>query len=266
MPAGQCKVDPVTGVAGDIFSALIADTDNGLLAAAATSGSATRALIGAQIEAIAASIAGGGGSPFLFRLDPTSTGLFGTPRSESGSAPSLSTTTYRGRPVVRITANSSNRGFVPITGLDLSGAFRVDLLGRWNGAGSGQRIGFGWNANDSAYTWFGCDTPGSGQTYLFDENLDGTGQNYTAYSAVQYDSGVDFAPLSIDVWLDTTNSYATHSYSGSKEFGVANFQQRRYTSLRTTGAGNTRCGIFTNSNTGYLDIAELIVWKIPRAW
>lgn len=263
---GQCKVDPVAGVSGDIFTAWTADTDAALRAEALVSGDPVRAMFGAQIQAVAAAIvaASGASSAFYFRLNPASTAQFGTPRTSSGSAPTLSTTTYHGRPCVRVTANASVTGFVPLAGIDLDGPFVVEMVARWNGVGSGQRMGFAWNANSTAYTWFGVDTPGSGSTNLWDSNLDGTGENFTAFNSVSTDAGVDWARLRVDVALDTANAYDTHTYGDWP--GYTNFQQRRFTSLRTTGAGNTRCGIFTAGNTGYLDIAELIVWKPPRLW
>lgn len=58
---GQCKIDPPTGVAGDIYTAWTSDPDAGLLPAATVSGGPVRALIGAQLAAIAASIVAGGG-------------------------------------------------------------------------------------------------------------------------------------------------------------------------------------------------------------
>ena len=54
--AGDCKTNPVSGVAGDIYNAWTGDTDNGLASAATVSGGITRKLLGAQINAIAASI------------------------------------------------------------------------------------------------------------------------------------------------------------------------------------------------------------------
>lgn len=61
---GQCHTDPVTGVAGDIYTAWTGAVDAGLTAAAKVSGSTTRALLAAQVEALAASIvAAAGGTP-----------------------------------------------------------------------------------------------------------------------------------------------------------------------------------------------------------
>lgn len=69
MATGQCKVDPVTGIAGDIYDALKADGDHGmvkgpngvfdLLVPGESSGSTLRKLFGALVAAIAASITGG---------------------------------------------------------------------------------------------------------------------------------------------------------------------------------------------------------------
>jgi hypothetical protein len=56
MSTGQCKVNPVTGIAGDIYNAWTGDGDAGLTASATSSGSTVRKLLGAQVEAIAASI------------------------------------------------------------------------------------------------------------------------------------------------------------------------------------------------------------------
>lgn len=58
--AGQCKVDPPTGVAGAAFTALMADGDNGMIAAVATSGSPERKLVGAQIQALVSALLGAG--------------------------------------------------------------------------------------------------------------------------------------------------------------------------------------------------------------
>lgn len=56
MSTGQCAVDPVTGIAGAIYTAWTGDANNGLAAAALVSGSPLRALLAAQIQSIAASI------------------------------------------------------------------------------------------------------------------------------------------------------------------------------------------------------------------
>jgi hypothetical protein len=53
---GQCAVDPVTGISGAIWNAWIGDPSMGLAAAALVSGSSTRALLAAKVQAIAASI------------------------------------------------------------------------------------------------------------------------------------------------------------------------------------------------------------------
>ena len=57
---GQCKTDPTSGVSGAILAALLADTDNALIAAAATSGDPVRKLIAAQITAIVTGLLGAG--------------------------------------------------------------------------------------------------------------------------------------------------------------------------------------------------------------
>ncbi len=56
MSTGQCSVDPVTGIAGDIYNAWTGATGNGLSAAALVDGGPVRLLLATQVEAIAASI------------------------------------------------------------------------------------------------------------------------------------------------------------------------------------------------------------------
>lgn len=56
MAAGQCKTDPVSGVAGTIYNAWTADADAGLAPAALVSGSTVRKLLGAQVGAVASAI------------------------------------------------------------------------------------------------------------------------------------------------------------------------------------------------------------------
>ena len=56
MAAGQCKLDPPTGIAGTIYSGWIADADAGLSASCSLSGTTLRKLVGAQVEAIARAI------------------------------------------------------------------------------------------------------------------------------------------------------------------------------------------------------------------
>lgn len=61
MSAGQCTVDPVTGIAGAIYSAWIANGNAGFgsnLTAIQTQGTAARNLLAAQIESFATSING----------------------------------------------------------------------------------------------------------------------------------------------------------------------------------------------------------------
>jgi hypothetical protein len=63
MSAGQCKTDPVSGIAGDIYNSWTGDGDNGLASAALVSGGPVRKLLGAQVAAIATAIdahSGGG--------------------------------------------------------------------------------------------------------------------------------------------------------------------------------------------------------------
>lgn len=83
---GQCAVDPVTGVAGEIYTAWTGDPANGLAAAALVSGSATRALLAAQVEAVAEAIVNnaGGGSGTVTSV-AGGTGLSGGTITTSGT-------------------------------------------------------------------------------------------------------------------------------------------------------------------------------------
>jgi hypothetical protein len=73
VPTGQCKVDPVSGVAGDIFNAWTGDGDAGLHPQASVSGSTMRKLTGAMVEAIAAEIFGSiGAAPTLWDVQSKS--------------------------------------------------------------------------------------------------------------------------------------------------------------------------------------------------
>lgn len=56
---GQCAVDPVTGISGDIYNAWTGDTGSGIDSRVLVTGSAPRARIAAQIVAIATSILSG---------------------------------------------------------------------------------------------------------------------------------------------------------------------------------------------------------------
>lgn len=56
MSTGQCKVDPPTGIAGAIYTALTGDADNGLAGDATVSGSTMRKLLGALLQAIAGQV------------------------------------------------------------------------------------------------------------------------------------------------------------------------------------------------------------------
>lgn len=69
MPTGQCKVDPVTGIAGDIYNAWTGDGDAGLAPSATVSNGTVRKLIGAQVQAVAAAILGAfGAAPALWTV------------------------------------------------------------------------------------------------------------------------------------------------------------------------------------------------------
>ena len=61
MSAGQCRIDPVTGIAGAIWSGWIGSAGNGLASGVLVSGSALRAMVASQVEAIASGIGTGGG-------------------------------------------------------------------------------------------------------------------------------------------------------------------------------------------------------------
>lgn len=56
MAAGQCRVDPPTGIAGEIYSGWIACSGTMLGSGVALSGSSIRGMIAAQIESIATAI------------------------------------------------------------------------------------------------------------------------------------------------------------------------------------------------------------------
>lgn len=56
---GDCKTG-ATGVSGAAYTALMADGDNGMVAAVGTSGSPQRRLVGAQIEALVGALLGVG--------------------------------------------------------------------------------------------------------------------------------------------------------------------------------------------------------------
>ncbi len=58
--AGQCKVDPPTGVAGVAYTAWTTDTDAGLLPAATVSNGPVRRLIGAMVQALVSALLGAG--------------------------------------------------------------------------------------------------------------------------------------------------------------------------------------------------------------
>jgi len=206
-------------------------------------------------------------SPFHFRLDPTSTAAFGTPRASSGSPPAVTTgTDTAGRKYVRFTANTSNPSVIPITtpALSLTGRFRIEMRANWGtGQGASQRVGICWNLDPaSGFTWFGVGNASAGGA-SFDSDLDGTAENFTTFSARQTDASYEYSPLHVEVFIDSSTGYCTYTYGG-QPFYYGAFQQRRKTALRTSGKFGL--GLWSQGNTGTLDIAELLIWKNERDW
>jgi hypothetical protein len=56
MSAGQCRIDPPTGIAGSIWSGWIGGSGNGLASGVIVSGSTLRNIVASQVEAIAAAV------------------------------------------------------------------------------------------------------------------------------------------------------------------------------------------------------------------
>lgn len=267
---GQCKNNPVTGVSGDIYTSWTNNADANLLGAATQQGSQVRNMLAAQIEAVAAGIisAAGAGSQFHFRLDPTVTSQFGTPRQASGSAPSVTAmTASSGRKFIRFTAGTVGACFIPLLSggspLALTGRFRIEVWAKWNGVGGSQYAGIQFNAHPSTgFTGYAVTSNGA-SPIAFDSVVSGTAENQTTPNRHTTDSAVDFAPLFVDVWLDTSTGYCHYSY-GSSPYSHDNFKQRRFTTLAT--AGQSAVGLYSIGNSASLDIAELVIWKNERDW
>jgi hypothetical protein len=203
--------------------------------------------------------------PFIFRLDPTSTAQFGTPRASAGAPPTVTAMVdANGRPFVRLTSSTANPNIVPLLGITATGRFIIEMRATWNGTGAGQLAGIGWNMDGATFTNFAVTTRGAA-TSLFDSVLSGVNENFTTPNANATDAAYEYAPMYVDVWLDLAAGACTYTYSGSNFFaGAAGFQQRRKVVLETAGASSV--GLYTTANAGSLDIAELIIWKNPRSW
>lgn len=215
-------------------------------------------------------VASAGVSPFVFRLDPTVTTQFGTARVNAGGAPPPVPTVAAmvdatGRPFIRFTSNDANAGFIPILGVAGTGRFLIEMRANWStGKGAGQMAGIGFNfAPAAGFTGFAV-TSRSADGTGFDSVVSGVNENFTDFNALNLDAGFQYAPLFVDVWLDTAANACTYTYAGNVQFSRSDFQQRRKVALET--AGGTTMGLYSVGNTGTLDIAELIIWQNPRGW
>jgi len=63
MAAGQCRYDPATGIAGEIYSGWLAGTGAGLASGVVVSGSVLRNIVASQVEAVATAIENHAGTP-----------------------------------------------------------------------------------------------------------------------------------------------------------------------------------------------------------
>lgn len=110
--AGSCLHDPVSGIAGDIYSAWTGAADTGFDARATTDGEMARKRLAACIDAIAASIAGNVGFTSLSR----SASFTAAP----GAHYRVNCTT--GNVIVTLPASSTNAGaIISVKRVDASG-------------------------------------------------------------------------------------------------------------------------------------------------
>jgi hypothetical protein len=111
MSTGQCKLDPVTGVAGDIYAAWVGDPDAGLAAAATVSGSATRKLLGAQVQAVAAAIVANstGGGTVQVTAPITGDGSNAAPLGLANAGPGAGTIGGGGNVIASVTLDAKGR-------------------------------------------------------------------------------------------------------------------------------------------------------------
>lgn len=137
--AGSCLHDPVSGIAGDIYTAWTGATDPGFDARATTDGEVARGRLAACIDAIAASIAGNVGLTSIsrsanftaaagghYRVNCTTANVIVTlPASSSNSGAIIS--------IKRVDA-SGNTITIQRAGGDLiDGATTRTLAAQWNG-------------------------------------------------------------------------------------------------------------------------------------
>ncbi len=213
-------------------------------------------------------------SPFLFRLDPAIVTQFGTARSASLNVPTVAAMIDTdGRPFVRVTSPlDSAAKMLPL--LDSNGAkvvasgrFRIEMRARWTaGLNASMRAGVAFNVDQStaALTCYAlCN--GTDDGTAFDSFVSGVAEGQLTSNATTYDHAVDWEALFADVWLSPSTGYCTYQYGPMQDaIGADLGIQRRKTVLVT--AGGTALGVYCTGGTGYLDIAELIVWRNERNW
>ncbi len=211
---------------------------------------------------------------FLMRMTPTVITDFGIGRSASSNLPTVTALTDTdGRPFIRFASPlDSSTKMLPI--LDSVGApvigskrFRVEMYARWTaGLNPGMRAGIGFNTDQvgSLLTCYAVANGGNAGT-SFDSFVSGTAETQLVANAAAYDASVDWTALHVDVWLDPVTGYCKYQYGPIKDaLGVGLGVQRRKTTLVT--AAGTGLALYVTGGAGYLDIAELIVWKNERSW
>jgi hypothetical protein len=215
-------------------------------------------------------------SPFLFRLNPTSTAQFGTPRTASGGTPTVSALTDpSGRPFVRCTA-AANTGICLIPLLD-GGGNLISATGRFivrallrptNSSGANLNQVIAWNVHRTTGTTY----YGVGKVNVtfnsWDSVVSGTNEGSLASTQFFNDASLDFAYLYVDCYLNLTTGYCYYLYStcpGGPFY--SNFYQKRKTSLVNAGANGDAMAIALNGvSSAAMDIAELVVWKDEPGW
>jgi hypothetical protein len=171
MSAGQCKNDPPTGIAGEIYSGWISDADAGLASGITVSNSTLRKLLGAQIESIATVINNhAGGNHTLGTSVNWTLGSGGSGQYSFG-------------------AGCPSGSIISITGCDEGGTISFAGGGNTN-TGEMFRITFSEPFPSApAVTLFGADSNGGGILFLNRIHASANSGGFSAVTATAITSG-----------------------------------------------------------------------------
>lgn len=213
--------------------------------------------------------------PFLMRMTPTVVTDFGFARSSTANLPTVTAMTDTdGRPFVRFrsTLDSGSKMFLLLDDvgakLSASGRFRVEMRARWGaGLAAGQMAGIAFNC-DRAGSLLTCYAVANHATDgdSFDSLTSGVADGHTVANAAGYNGSAPWTPLHVDAWLDVTTGYCSYAYGGFPD--AISVDPAGYYIAKTSlvTPGESGIGIYTTGGVGYLDIAELTIWKNERSW